>query len=160
MFLRKRGFTLIELMIVMSIIAILATVLMPNIIKIRASAAISACNSTMKNIAVSIESYNADTGKKLSCGGGIYPFDRGTSCTDLANVIEESWARIPTCPVNRGKPYAYVDSTNYYIYCPSMATTPYGSGLDGVAHYFSQKGSPLRALYYSEASGPGYISVP
>ena len=56
----ERGFTLIELMIVVAIIAILAGILIPNFVNARAQAQTAACESNMRQIATALELYYAD----------------------------------------------------------------------------------------------------
>lgn len=57
---RQRGFTLIELMIVVAIIAILAGILIPNFVNARAQAQTAACESNLRQIATALELYYAD----------------------------------------------------------------------------------------------------
>ncbi len=56
----ERGFTLIELMIVVAIIAILAGILIPNFVNARAQAQSAACESNLRSIATALELYYAD----------------------------------------------------------------------------------------------------
>jgi type IV pilus assembly protein PilA len=56
----ERGFTLIELMIVVAIIAILAGILIPNFVNARAQAQTSACESNLRSIATAMELVYAD----------------------------------------------------------------------------------------------------
>jgi type II secretion system protein G len=56
----QRGFTLLEMMVVVAIIAILAAVLIPNFTHARAQAATSACMANMKTIATAMELYYTD----------------------------------------------------------------------------------------------------
>jgi len=56
----ERGFTLIELMIVVAIIAILAGILIPNFVNARAQAQTAACESNLRSIATALELYYAD----------------------------------------------------------------------------------------------------
>ena len=56
----ERGFTLIELMIVVAIIAILAGILIPNFVNARAQAQTSACESNLRSIATALELVYAD----------------------------------------------------------------------------------------------------
>ncbi len=56
----ERGFTLIELLIVVAIIAILAAILIPNFLRARSQAQLSAAKGNMKNTATALESYFVD----------------------------------------------------------------------------------------------------
>jgi type II secretion system protein G len=67
----ERGFTLIELMVVVSIIAILAGILIPNFVNARAQAQTAACESNLRSIATSLELYYTDN--------QVYPTASGAS---------------------------------------------------------------------------------
>ncbi len=67
----ERGFTLIELMIVVAIIAILAGILIPNFVNARSQAQTAACESNLRSIATALELYYADN--------QIYPSASGAS---------------------------------------------------------------------------------
>jgi len=58
----KKGFTLIELMIVVAIIIILAAVAIPNYLRMTRRAKVAAVESDMKSIGKAIEMYNNDWG--------------------------------------------------------------------------------------------------
>ncbi len=82
---KSGGFTLIELMIVIAIIAILAAILVPNFIRARAQGQFTACKSNLKNIATALEMYSTDA-------QGRYP----TALTKLSD--DQKYLRtIPTC---------------------------------------------------------------
>lgn len=56
----QRGFTLLEMMVVVAIIAILAAILIPNFTRARAQAMTSACMGNIKMIATALELYYTD----------------------------------------------------------------------------------------------------
>jgi prepilin-type N-terminal cleavage/methylation domain-containing protein len=69
----QRGFTLIELLIVVAIIAILAAILIPNFLRARLQARISATKGNLKNIGTALESYFVDEDGYPDTLGGLAP---------------------------------------------------------------------------------------
>lgn len=64
----ERGFTLIEMMIVVAIIAILVSILVPNFVRARAQAQTAACEANLKEIATAIELYETDNDRYPDSG--------------------------------------------------------------------------------------------
>jgi len=60
-----RGFTLIEVMIVLAVIAVLAAVIIPNYVRSRGLGQASACKSNLRNLASAIESYMLDNAGRV-----------------------------------------------------------------------------------------------
>jgi len=58
----QRGFSLIELLIVVVIIAVLAAILIPNFFRTRASAQVAASKSNLRNLATALATYQAAKG--------------------------------------------------------------------------------------------------
>ena len=57
---KQKGFTLIELMIVVAIIAILAAIAVPNFLEAQTRAKVSRAKADMRSIGVAVESYHVD----------------------------------------------------------------------------------------------------
>lgn len=94
---KKAGFTLIELMIVIAIIAILAAILVPNFLKARAQGQLTACKSNCKNIATALEMYASDN-------GGRYP---SPAASLQASLTAGNYLKlIPTCPAAGSNTYS------------------------------------------------------
>ncbi len=64
----QKGFTLIELMIVIAIIAILAAILIPNFLHARAESQTAACEGNEKQIATALEEYAVDSNGSYATG--------------------------------------------------------------------------------------------
>ena len=108
---KKKGFTLIELMIVIAIIAILAAILVPNFLRARAQGQFTQCQSNCKNIGTALEMYSTDN-------AGHYPTGAGTMTLLTPNYLKI----IPTCASNGSNTYsgAYSGNLNpdaYTFYC-------------------------------------------
>jgi type II secretion system protein G len=66
----RRGFTLLELLIVIAIIAILAAILVPNMLHARAQAQTASCEGNMKQIATALEMYATDHSGQYPAASG------------------------------------------------------------------------------------------
>lgn len=99
---RRGGFTLIELMIVIAIIAILAAILVPNFIRARAQGQLTACKSNLKNIGTAMEMYSTDW-------AGKYP----TSDTAMGLLTPNYLKSIPECPAAGSITYTASYTTAY-----------------------------------------------
>lgn len=68
----ERGFTLVELMVVVAIIALLAAIIIPNYVHSRASAAVAQSEANMKQIATALELYYTDN-QQYPASGTVTP---------------------------------------------------------------------------------------
>lgn len=105
---RQAGFTLIEMMIVIAIIAILASITIPNLIRAKSRSQLTGCQSNLRNIGNALEMYNVDY-------KGRYP-------TQFALLTPNYIKTIPECPAAGSNTYtgSFAVTTipdSYEIFC-------------------------------------------
>jgi prepilin-type N-terminal cleavage/methylation domain-containing protein/prepilin-type processing-associated H-X9-DG protein len=110
----ESGFTLIEILIVLSIIAILAALIFPTFARVRENGRRASCQSNMKQLGLAFQQYTQDNDELLP-NVRILPFDQGGWM--YLNMFPASETRGGYEP-DKGGLYPYVKSTQVYV-CPS-----------------------------------------
>ena len=112
----QKGFTLIELMIVIAIIAILAAILIPNFLHARAESQTAACEGNEKQIATALEEYAVDH-------SGTYPASGAVIATLFGAAPNPYMNNTPQDPVNTALQYAFVNPAS--AFCNATAANSY-----------------------------------
>ena len=108
----KKGFTLVEIMIVVAIIGLLAAIAIPNFIKARTQARKNICISNLRTLYHALEEYMIDTNTE----SGV-----SMSLTGTPIIGETSYVKTkPTCP-GSGANYANTNTGSKPV-CPSVVT--------------------------------------
>ncbi|MFP4498522.1 MAG: prepilin-type N-terminal cleavage/methylation domain-containing protein [Vulcanimicrobiota bacterium] len=103
---KSKGFTLIELMIVIAIIAILASIIIPNISRARARAQLTTCMANQKSLITVLTMWVTDhPGREDEFSGGRLAGTNHSLCPDYVGLA-------PTCPASGNYYYACVNSCN------------------------------------------------
>lgn len=88
----RKGFTLVEIMIVVAIIGLLAAIAIPNFVKARDTAQKNACIANLKQIQGAIQVWAIDNNKT------------GTDTVTVAVLVPDYIKKTPACP--KGGTYA------------------------------------------------------
>jgi general secretion pathway protein G len=114
---KNKGFTLLELMIVIAIISILAVAMIPNFVNARNAAKLTSCKSILRNISTVVEMYSQDNEGKYPASDFIITL----TGNPLSGYIDKAYI----CPVAKAS-YEYKATNNgvsYNIYCPTYNNT-------------------------------------
>lgn len=105
----KKGFTLVEIMIVVAVIALLASILIPNLQRVQVQAQNAAVVKTMSTMADAFEMYQLDN--------GVYPSNMSSLFDAIPPYLSSNIFEVQTHVVGT--------STFYYSY---VKDTPYAGG--------------------------------
>ena len=118
----QAGFTLVEMMVVVAIIAVLVAVLVPNFMRARAQAQTSSCMMNLKSIATALELYQTDNAQ--------YPTASKTSVNSNDSNLFPYINQVPVDPAAAKNAFYEYSTTNptagnasYSIICPGLHDT-------------------------------------
>jgi prepilin-type N-terminal cleavage/methylation domain-containing protein len=111
-----RGFTLVEIMIVVAIVALLCAIVIPNLLKASARSQATTCINNLRQIDTAVQEFSVEAGKHLG--------DTVTLTTDLTPYIKlNRQGSLPPCPAS-GSYIMGVVGTNPSVSCSLSTLNP------------------------------------
>lgn len=134
---RSNGFTLVELLTVLVVIALLAAIITPRYLAARDNSTFTACSQNLKNVATALQTYANDNSQ-------TYP-------SSLSQLTPQYLALLPSCPTAAG-PDTYSPSyesatqpPNFTVFCQgSYHIAVSGITSDQPYYYFGEGLGPKR----------------
>lgn len=126
-----RGFTLIEIMVVVVILGVLAALIVPNIIGRPDEARVTAAKSDIQSIANALELYRLDNSQYPSTDQGLEALvEKPSGYPEPKNWNAEGYLKkVPVDPW--GEPYVYInEGRDYEIYSLGADRKEGGEGVD------------------------------
>jgi len=140
---KQKGFSLIELLIVVAIILIIAAIAIPNLLRARISANEASAVASLRTMNTACISYNSDSGQYPPLQASMGPANGGTPLSTEADLLDSVLGVAGA--IKSGYTIAYLAVGSAPISSYKVNGDPQTQNQTGIRHFFTDQSGVLRA---------------
>lgn len=156
----KKGFTLVELLVAIAIIALLVSILLPSLTKAREQARVAVCLNNLHQFGVALVTYSSDNDMKIMETTTNYwrPNERApeyilTNPSEKGTPFDGGWSLHAINPYIEAVDVARKKSRKGIFYCPSVDVNFYKHIAEFFWHHYGGNPGAFTQLPYSYFAG-------
>lgn len=132
-FKEEKGFTMIELIIVIAIIAIIGAILAPNFNSITTKAKVKADIDSAREVCRQASLYNAERGEYPK-GNSEVAFNQKANTGGLKELVDENYLEISPSPQTKGVIFSYNENNGKCILKKGASPAPNDEVIEAVSN--------------------------
>ncbi len=139
---RQKGFSLIELLIVVAIILIIAAIAIPNLLRARIAANEASAASSLRTINTACITYNSTYGSYPLALSSLGPSNGATPTSTTADLLDQVLAPTGGGNTSTKSGYNFTYAGTQYVYTVNAA--PASLNQTGVRYFFTDQSGVIR----------------